>query len=99
MQSPPTTTKRRSNLEPLSLDLTWEFNNALVGFYSINISVGTPPQQQVMVFDTESSDVFLHSSADQSFLQACESQTPPTNCETCTFLATQELHGLARRVR
>jgi len=90
IQPPPMKTKRHSKIEPLSLDLTWVFNDALVGFYSINISVGTPPQPQVMVFDTESSDIFLHSSTDRSFLQVCESQTPPGDCRTCEFLETRE---------
>jgi hypothetical protein len=73
-------------VQPISLDLSWTISDAFGGFFLVNVSVGTPPQLQQLVLDTESSDAFLHATGDQKFLQACSVQTPlPTCFSTCKY--------------
>ncbi|KAK5111545.1 hypothetical protein LTR62_004841 [Meristemomyces frigidus] len=50
------------------------------GAYYANVTVGTPPQDQVVILDTGSSDLYF----DASTAQACES-TGPYSCRGGTF--------------
>lgn len=67
-----------SKLPPL--DLPWFVNDDFNAFYTINISVGTPPQLMQAALDTGSSDVGLHATDDQTYLTACAAQTPTSTC-------------------
>jgi hypothetical protein len=71
------------NIPPQSLDLIYLPNNKFGGFYGLNVSVGTPPQPQFLLFDTEYSDILLHSDSDEGYARTCASQTPVSTCSTC----------------
>ncbi|KAK3318231.1 aspartic peptidase domain-containing protein [Apodospora peruviana] len=70
----------RTRLSFPSLNLKWIAEDSFNGAYFVNVKVGQPPQTLTLVHDTGSSDIFIHSTVDTAYLEACAAQTPNDIC-------------------
>lgn len=74
---------------PRVIEMPWQNNDEFLGGgYVMNISVGTPPQIQLILQDSETGDIILHQNTDPVYLRRCAEQTPVETCTTCKSEAT-----------
>lgn len=83
----PTLLKTKPPTSPLSLPLKWTTSNVYSpGLWMLDISIGTPEQQQTLIFDPSFSDIEIHSSSDEIFQKACKTEVP-SFCSPCKFVS------------